>query len=600
MLLASASELERLRNLINSPLPLAFDTEAWGPPQPGGDEDAMLDATRAQPAGFSIGDAQQSWYVDWFDGGPVTAEAKRLVAAVLADPKRVVFAHNWKFDLAVCRNAGWNVDCRIADTLLMGWLLNRRLPGKAGLKLKPLVAEYLGHEMATWEDTAKGRSAREIPPEVLAPYAAADALWTARLALKWVPELTDLDVAKVFWELEMPVVRVLRHMEDHGAQIDRDYLEECRRVLGPEAAETADAFYWLTGAEIASPQQVSRRLYDELGWWPTDVAVAGKSGVRSTNKDAMKAVLARCPPDSPGYKAADLRMRYQAIAKLTGTYLPRMLAMSEVDGRLRSDFLQHGTDTGRLSSSSPLLTMPKPRKDLPPLRRAVVAAPGWQLACSDYSQIELRVLAHFSGDPSLIENYRQGGDLHQRTAERIGSTRDQAKTVNFAVIYGAYAKRLSRVLGIDQKTAARYIGEYFAAHGHVKAYTSRMAQQAKRTGMVRTLTKRFRRVDGIGDSDFGIRGKAERAAANTPIQGTACDIIKLAMRNLHRTWASKGVLGSQARIIIQVHDELVCELRNDFAAEGTADIKSAMEGAVELKVPLVAEPKLAATWLEAK
>lgn len=423
-----------------------------------------------------------------------------------------------------------------------------------------------------------------------------DAALCARLRPAVEAELAARGLERVYREIELPLVPVLAAMEEAGIAVDRRQLEELGRLFTRRSQELAEQIYELAGQtfNINSTQQLGQILFERLG---LPVVKKTKTGY-STDAEVLETLAARHP-------IAELVLEYRSLVKLQGTYVDGLAEHIGPDGRIHTTFQQTVAATGRLSSTQPNLQN-IPIRDEPgrSLRRAFVAPPGHRLVAADYSQIELRVLAHYSGDPGLVEAFAQGQDVHARTASEIFGVpleqvtpeqRRVAKAVNFGLAYGQTDFGLARALRIDRADARRFMERYFERYPGVKRYMEETVRRARQQGEVTTLLGRRRPVPEIRHRVFHIRQNAERVAINTPIQGTAADIMKLAMIRVHRALAEEGL---RARIVLQVHDELLVEAPDAEVAAVAALLRREMEGAFRLDVPLVVEVKSGANWYE--
>ncbi len=408
------------------------------------------------------------------------------------------------------------------------------------------------------------------------------------------------DEEKLRWlyrEVERPLSKVLSAMERVGVALDLDYLRGLSTELEAELSRLEAEIHRLVGHpfNLNSRDQLEVVLYDELGLPP--LKKTAKTGKRSTSAAALEALRGRHP-------VVDLILRYRELAKLKGTYVdPLPKLVHPKTGRVHTRFHQTATATGRLSSSDPNLQNIPIRGDWGPrIRRAFVAGEGMLLVVADYSQIELRVLAHLSGDENLIRIFQEGHDVHAATARWIfgteevdGAMRRAAKTVNFGVLYGMSAHSLAQTLGIEYDEAAGFIARYFESFPKVREYFDRLLEEARKRGYVETLFGRRRYVPDLASRNRRAREAAERIAVNMPIQGTAADLIKLAMVKLAPELEARG-----ARLLLQVHDELVIEAPAERAAEAAERTKAVMESVWPLKVPLVAEVGIGPNWVDAK
>ncbi len=422
-----------------------------------------------------------------------------------------------------------------------------------------------------------------------------------RLAPALRAEVESRGLMDVYRKIDLPLARVLARMERHGVRVDPAALAAMSSAMDEEVRALERRIWELTGFEfnVASPQQLAEVLFDKLNLpMPRKY---GRGKVRSTAIDVLEDL-------APLHELPRQVIEYREIAKLKSTYvdaLPRLI--HPITGRLHTNLSQTGTATGRLSSSNPNLQNIPVRSELGrKIRAAFAAAPGWTLLSADYSQIELRILAHFSGDPVLVDAFTRGEDVHARTAQEVfgvgplmqtAEHRRVAKVINFGIIYGLSPFGLAQQLGIDQKEAAKFIAAYFERYRGVKNYLDAQLGEVRKTQMTRTLFGRVRPIPEINSAQVAVRHFAERTALNTPFQGTAADLIKLAMIEIDRLLAARGL---RSKMVLQVHDELLFEV-----PEGELDglrslVKPAMEQVHSLKVPLVTEMKVGPNWRDMK
>lgn len=502
--------------------------------------------------------------------------------------------------------------------MIAQFMLGKGLPGKDGLKLKPSVRKYLKHKMQTFEEVVPpGTRSHEVTGKRMSPYASDDALQCLRLGEFFRPYMEDYRIWKPFVDLECEFVPVLVQMQEAGIKIDPDHLEQLHGQFSSEIKDISVQFAELVGiseltgrpVEISSSAQVSSRLYEELGWWPTAGLTKGKSGRYSVNKEILKDIKPRLKKGTLGYQALDLKLQYSAIATLVSTFTLTLVKHASIwqDGRLHPEFIQTRAATGRLASSKPNgQNIPKKGKGII-IRKGFISEEGWKLGVADYSQADLRMMAHLSKDANLVQAYLDNRDIHTETAKACGCSRDDAKAINFGLIYELQEKGLANQLGCSVSKARAFIKNYFANYPGVRKYQDTCHKYAEEYGYIRTITGRIRFLPDIYSKNWGKKARAMREASNTPDQGSVADVIKIAMRNLYRDWRDRGVLfdyrnpeSGKAKILSQVHDEIICELRDDFAEEGAEDITRHLENAVQLRVPMVAETGLGLNWLEAK
>jgi DNA polymerase-1 len=421
-----------------------------------------------------------------------------------------------------------------------------------------------------------------------------------RLRALLEPQLTERGVAELMADIEVPLVRVLVAMEWEGIAIDPAYFASLKTRFQSEREKVEQAIYAEAGSKfnINSNPQLRTVLFDQL-----KLPIKKKT---STGPSTDASVLQELADE--GHVLPTLLMEYRELFKLEGTYidaLPRLV--NPRDHRLHTSYAQTVAATGRLSSNDPNLQNIPIRRELGrDIRRGFVPRPGWRFLSADYSQIELRLLAHLSDDPAFVEAFRAGGDIHRQTAAVIfgvpladvtSEMRARAKTINFATIYGQGAHALSRQLKITNAEAKAFIETYFERFAGVRSFLERCVVVAREKGYAETLFKRRRYIPEIKERNFNIRAFGERVAANAPIQGSAADLIKIAMIRIHEVLPAEGL---EARMLLQVHDELVFEFPAAEEAQLTAIVKREMEGAAQLSVPLLVETGVGDNWLDAK
>ena len=421
--------------------------------------------------------------------------------------------------------------------------------------------------------------------------------WAGQLAAKLATEMRQWDLERIYQELELPLAAVLAEMEKTGVRLDRHPLEALAKRLDADLEELRKRIYAAAGQEfnINSPKQLGDVLFEKLKL-PLPRKY-GKGKVVSTAVDVLEELAKH-------HEAPRLVLEYRQIAKLKSTYvdtLPQLI--NPVTGRLHTSYNQAGAATGRLSSSNPNLQNIPIRTELGrQVRAAFVAEPGHALLAADYSQIELRLLAHFSEDPLLVEAFRRNDDIHAITAaavfgvpaeQQTSEHRRRAKAINYGIVYGISAFGLAQQTGVSQAEAQQFIDEYFRRYERVRQYLDSVLEDVRRTGAVRTLFGRLRRIPDIRSRDYNARGFAERTAVNTPLQGSAADLIKLAMLHVDRSLKEQQMA---TRMILQVHDELVLEAPEEEVKQAAAILRNGMENCYELLVPLVAEVAGGPNW----
>lgn len=615
-LVGSLSELEALvRRLADAPR-LAFDTETTG-----------VDPLLARLVGIALSDAPgRGWYIAVghgaaeagletpggqlamsLDGGSSARfnlplpEVLRLLTPLLTGAA-VKVAHHAKYDLTVLAMAGLAVAPPVYDTLVAAWLVE---PGRRGLGLKDLAFSELGVEMTPISALiGKGKGQRtmaEVDPEEAAAYAAADVDMTLRLADWAEPQLDERGARALFDELEMPLTWVLAEMERVGIRVDPEVLALIARDLNARAAELEAEVHREVGHafNLASPKQLSEVLFGQLGIPPTRKTDRGYS----TDAEALADL-------APRYPIIQLIQEHRHLRKLLGTYVEALpLLVNPRTLRIHTSWQQTGTVTGRLSSTEPNMQNIPVRSELGgQIRRAFVAERGWRLVAADYSQMELRILAALSADPALLQVYAEGGDIHADTAaylfqkepaEVSANERRLAKIVNFGIVYGMGAFGLARSTGWSRSEAAAFIERYFGRYPGVRAYFDKVLADCAQQGYVSTLLGRrryFPLLRAGATVDGNTRSRLEREAINAPIQGSAADITKRAMVDLHAALAAGGY---RARLLLQVHDELLLEVPEEELDAVVPLTASIMRDCVPLEgVPLEVDVAVGANWGE--
>lgn len=544
----------------------------------------------------------EAWYVpvghlEVPDRAAALARARAVLGPFLADEKLPKIGHNLKFDLLVLRRNGLPVNGLSFDTLLASYCLN---PSRQSHGLKDLARDVLGEFMTPISDLigkgAKQITMDQVPVRAAADYAGADAEVTLRLKQDFAPRLTEMKLEKLFHDVEMPVMAILADMEETGLRVDMPYLEQLRGQFEKDIAGLEKKIHDLAGQEfnLNSSRQLSFLLFEKL---KLPVVRRTKTGY-STDEDVLQKLSAQ-------HALPAQMVRYRELAKLKSTYIDALLGLADPKThRVHTSFNQAVAATGRLSSSDPnLQNIPIRTEEGRRIRRAFVPEKGWVFLSADYSQIDLRVLAHIAGDQALTQAFRQGGDIHTATARDIfhlepgeAVTDDQrrvAKSVNFGIVYGQTAFGLSQQLGIELAQAKDYIEKYFARYPGVKKWMEEILEKARRDGYVTTLLNRVRYLPEIKAPNQAVRAFAERTAMNTPIQGTSADIIKVAMRDIAALLRKKK---SPARMVLQVHDDLLFETPADQLQELGGLVRGAMENAVKLDVPLLVDLKTGPHW----
>ncbi|WP_295402649.1 DNA polymerase I [uncultured Thiocystis sp.] len=576
----------------------AFDTETTG-----------LDYMRADLVGLSFAiEPGQAAYVpvahaypgapDQLDRDTVLARLKPL----LEDASRAKLGQNLKFDMSVLAHHGIELRGIAHDTMLESYVLDSTATRH---NMDALAKKYLDYDTVHFEDIAgkgvKQLSFDQIPLEQAGHYAAEDADIALRLHRSFWPRLEATpSLAHLYRSIEMPLVPILSRIERTGVRIDSGLLARQSQDLGRRIAALETQAYASAGHpfNIGSPKQIGAIFFEELG---LPVLAKTPKGAPSTSEDVLERLAA------DGHELPGLILQHRGLSKLKSTYtdkLPQMV--NPATGRVHTSYHQAVAATGRLSSSDPnLQNIPIRTEEGRLIRRAFIPESGYRMLAADYSQIELRIMAHLSGDERLLNAFASGQDIHRATAAEIlglapeavtGEQRRSAKAINFGLIYGMSAFGLARQLGIERGAAQEYVDRYFARYPGVRAFMDRIRAQAREDRYVETLFGRRLYLADIGHSNQGRRAGAERTAINAPMQGTAADIIKRAMIAVDQWIQSER---PPVRMIMQVHDELVFEVTEAAIDSASARIRDAMESAAELAVPLIVDIGVGENWEEA-
>lgn len=588
----------------------AFDTETDG-----------LNPLTAHMAGFSLSfKAGEGVYVplrvtDMLLAGDMVSEKDALaeLERLFSSPSMTLVLHNAKFDLEVLYAAG--LDCihspkhkaapgclnaTLADTMVAGWLLQpdrTEGAGRGSYSLEKLAETKLGLSGTEYDDIVpKGKTFLDLPVETAYKYAAEDADFTLQLWQYFKPCLEKAALLPLFENLEMPVLPVLADMEVTGIRLEKSALASYREELTANLATIEKEIYDLAGHEfnIASPKQLGTVLFEEL---QLPHGKKTKSGY-STDTSVLEELKQLHPVPAK-------ILEYRGMAKLLSTYVETLPDLADKNGRVHTSFIQTGTATGRLSSRDPNLQNIPVRDEAGRRIRAAFQAPdGRALVSADYSQIELVVLAHLSGDKNMCAAFNEGRDVHRATAALIfGVPEDQvqsdqrrtAKTINFGVMYGMSAFRLSNELDIPRARAQEFITQYFTTYAGINAFMEETVRKAEETGCVETIQGRRRTIQAINSGNKMEKSAAERVAVNTPIQGSAADIVKQAMLSVYDALSESF---PTARMLLQVHDELIVECDAADAPQVAELMKSTMEGVIKLNVPLRTSVEYGQNWGE--
>ena len=584
-------DIQKLCDFLITKEFVSFDTET-----------TSTEAINAELVGLSFCvEEKQAFYV------PVPAdrqEAEKIVNIFkpLYESEEILkIGQNMKYDIEVLGNYRIEVRGKMFDTMIAHYLIQPELRHN----MDYMAEIYLGYQTIHIEELigpkGKGqKNMRDLTPEQIYEYAAEDADITLQLKNKLEPELKKYGAEDLFYNIEMPLMPVLAEMEMNGVKIDTDSLKETSGVLTSRMKEIESRIYELAGMEfnIASPKQVGEVLFDKLKI--VEKAKKTKTGQYVTNEEVLQSLKHKHEI------VADI-LEHRGLKKLLGTYvdaLPKLI--NPRTGHIHTSFNQTVTATGRLSSSDPnLQNIPVRGEDGKEIRKAFIPEPGCEFFSADYSQIELRVMAHLSGDENMIEAFREGHDIHAATAAKIykedinAVSRDQrtkAKRANFGIIYGITVFGLAERLEISRDEAKQLISGYFETFPKVKEYMDKSILEARAKGYAETLFHRRRYLADINSHNATVRGFAERNAINAPIQGTAADIIKVAMIRIHRRFKAEGI---QSKMILQVHDELNFSVVPEEHEKVERIVMEEMQNAFNMQVPLVADSGWGKNWLEA-
>ncbi|KRP62822.1 DNA polymerase I [Pseudomonas trivialis] len=594
-----------LKKLQDAPL-FAFDTETTG-----------IDAQKAQLVGVSFAvQPHEAAYIPLthsYIGVPDQLDRDTVLLALkplLEDPAKLKVGQHAKFDMNILANCaiggdpaqGITVRGIAFDTMLESYVLNATVTRH---DMDSLAKKYLDYDTVSFQDIA-GKGAKQLTFDQIAleqagPYAAEDADVTLRLHQALHAQLAAIPrLASVLSDIEIPLVPVLARIERQGALVDKELLGIQSIELGHKMVELERQAFEIAGEEfnLGSPKQLGSILYDKLG-----MPVLKKTGKGQAS--TAEEVLAKLAEDN--YPLPKVLMQYRSMSKLKSTYTDRLPEqINPRTGRIHTSYHQAVTATGRLSSSDPnLQNIPVRTAEGRRIRQAFVAPKGYKLLAADYSQIELRIMAHLSRDEGLMNAFRHNLDVHTATAAEVfkvelgevtSDQRRSAKAINFGLIYGMGAQKLGKDIGVDTKTAKAYIDVYFARYPGVREYMERTRAQAADQGYVETFFGRRLYVPDINSNRPQERAAAERTAINAPMQGTAADIIKKAMVRVDNWLTDSGL---DAKVILQVHDELVLEVREDLVAEVSEKIREHMSAAAQLDVPLLVEVGVGNNWDEA-
>jgi DNA polymerase-1 len=590
-------ELAKLIARLKSAPIFAVDTET-----------TSRDPMKARLVGLSLAmQANEAFYIPCghdYIGAPrqleVTEVLKQL-RPILEDPAIKKIGQNIKYDWIVLSRHGVDLEGVVFDTMVASYLLN---PSKRAHNLDQIAMDFLGHKTIPYQEvTGKGKNAlsfNKVLLEKAVPYACEDADITLMAKDVLMPRLQEIDLTDLMENVEMPLVPVLLRMEMRGTCVDIDRLHELSKSFEHQLDALEASIYGLAGEEfnINSSQQLGNILFNKLNL-PVLKKTKKKTGY-STDVD----VLTRLAEE---HEMPALVLKHRTLTKLKSTYADALIDLVNPEtGRIHTSYNQTVTATGRLSSSDPnLQNIPIRTDEGMEIRRAFVPRKGWHLVSADYSQVELRILAHYSDDQILIQAFLEDEDIHARTASEVFQVsasaittelRRQAKAINFGIIYGMSAYGLSKQLGLSLKMAKTYIDNYFKRYQGVKRFIDKTLVEANRSKQTSTLLGRIRLLPDISSVNNNVRQAAERTAINTPIQGSAADLIKLAMINIDSAFRDKKL---KSAMLLSVHDELVFEVPSEELDTVTYLVKEIMEDIWDLKVPLKVNVAVGKNWAEA-
>jgi DNA polymerase I len=582
-------ELSALINELSNKDVICFDTET-----------DSSDPILASPVGVSFSySAGAAWYIPVnVDGALPSKEVWSMLKPLFESPGKTWIAHNFKYDYIILKKEGIDIKGKAFDTMVAAYLLDVNQK----LKMDFLAKKYLDYQAISIEKLIgsgrKQKTMDEIPYYEVVDYACEDADITLQLYDVLKVELENDELLEIAYEVDFPLMKVLAKMELTGIRLDTDMLSKFSEELNRDMKSVESQIFKEAGAEfnLNSPQQLGEVLFEKMG---IPSIKKTKTGQHST----AESVLVQLANE---YEVPGLILDYRSLSKLKSTYvdaLPKLV--NEDTTRIHTNFNQTIAATGRLSSSNPnLQNIPIRTERGREIRKAFIPEDGFKLLAADYSQVELRVIASISGDENMTQAFREGEDIHARTAKEIfnlesledvtSDHRRKAKEVNFGIPYGVSAYGLASRLGISNSEAKEMIDQYFNRFPGVQTYIDETTEFAKEHGYVKTLMGRRRYIPDIKSRNWNVRSFAERTAINMPIQGTAADIIKLAMIRIQDYLESENL---KTRMLIQVHDELVFELRDSESKAVPARIRELMEGAMELDVPLKVDMGIADNWL---
>ena len=565
-------------------------------------ETTSTDAISAELVGLSFAvEENQAFYVPVPAGRDAAQKIVDIFKPLYEDPDILKIGQNIKYDYEVLRRYGVELRGRMFDTMLAHYLIQPELHHNMDYMAETLLGYQTIHiEELIGTKGKNQKSMRDLQPSQIYEYAAEDADITLKLKNILESKLKEAGVEQLFWEIEMPLVPILAEMEMTGVRIDTESLKETSRIFNERMAEYERKIYEEAGESfnISSPRQVGDILFGKMKI--VDKPKKTKTGQYVTSEEVLVQLKHKAP-------IVENILNYRGLKKLLGTYvdaLPKLI--NPCTGRIHTSFNQAITATGRLSSSDPnLQNIPIRDDDGKEIRKCFIPEPGCLFFSADYSQIELRIMAHLSGDDNMVEAFRVGHDIHAATAAKIwhvpvdavtAEQRKQAKQANFGIIYGITTYGLAQRMNIDNREARQLIDDYFATFPKVQAYMEQAKETCRAKGYAETLFHRRRYLPDIHSKNATVRGFAERNAINAPIQGSEADIIKVAMIRIHQRFQREGI---RSKMILQVHDELNFSVYPEEKEQVERIVIEEMENACRLSIPLTADAGWGANWLEA-
>ena len=590
-LIETETDIKALVELLSKQKQFVFDTETTN-----------IDVYSAELVGVSFAiKAHEAWYLPMPANREECQKKLELLRLLFEDENIMKIGQNLKYDISILAQYGIVVKGKMFDTMLAHYLLEP----EQRHNMDYLAEVYLNYITIPIEDLiGKGRqqkTMREVPLNLVKEYAAEDADITLQLYEKLLPLLKENGVEKLFYEIEMPLVPVLSRMEANGVKIDTENLKQISEEFGKEIHKVEEEIYTLAGTpfNIASPKQLGEILFERLHI--DEKAKKTKTGQYATGEEVLQKLLHK-------HAIVQKILDYRSLTKLKSTYLDALPALvNPKDSLIHTSYNQAVTATGRLSSNNPnLQNIPVRTAQGREIRRAFVPrSEAYTLLAADYSQIELRIIAHLSQDPAMVSDFNLGHDIHAATAAKVfhvpmeqvtKEQRSRAKAVNFGIIYGMSAFGLAERMELSRSEAADIIKKYFEEYAGIKEYMNRSIALAKERGYAETILGRRRYLRDINGSNSVVRGFAERNAINAPIQGSSADMIKIAMIGIHEELQK---LKMQSKMILQVHDELVFDAHLDELDELKSIVENKMVNALPLSVPVVVEINTGSNWLEA-